>query len=91
VTVLDGVREAMARAKAAAGDRDVLVHGVGVGVAQAALAAGVLDEVQIHLVPVALGEGRRLFESLGADPHELELIRSAEGAGVTHLRYRVLG
>jgi dihydrofolate reductase len=88
VTVLDDVSEAVARAKTAAGDRDVLVHGV--GVARAALAAGVLDEVQLHLVPIVLGEGRRLFEGLGAEPHEFELVRSAEGAGVTHLRYRVL-
>ena len=56
---------------------------------QLALAAGVLDEIQIHLVPVLLGEGRRLFEHLGADHIELEPIRVVEGDGVTHLRYRV--
>ena len=55
----------VARAKQAAGDKNVLVHGA--TVAQLALAAGVLDEIQIHLVPVLLGEGRRLFEHLGAD------------------------
>jgi dihydrofolate reductase len=88
ITVLDDVTEAIARAKAAAGDRDVLVHGV--GVAAAALSAGVLDEVQLHLVPTILGEGRRLFEGIGAEPHEFELIRNVEGAGVTHLRYRVV-
>jgi dihydrofolate reductase len=88
VTCLDDVREAMARAKEAAGERDVLVHGV--GTARAALAAGVLDEVQIHLVPTLLGEGRRLFEGIGTEPHEFELIRSAQGNGVIHLRYRVL-
>ena len=64
VTVLDDVSEAIGRAKEAAGDRDVLVHGV--GCAAAALEAGVLDEVQLHLVPTLLGEGRRLFE--GIDP-----------------------
>ncbi|MBS1676860.1 MAG: dihydrofolate reductase family protein [Actinobacteria bacterium] len=89
ITVLDDVTEAITRAKEAAGDRDVLVHGV--GVAAAALSAGVLDEVQLHLVPTILGEGRRLFEGIGAEPHEFELIRSLEGAGVTHLRYRVVG
>jgi dihydrofolate reductase len=88
ITVLDDVSEAMARAKEAAGDRDVLVHGV--GAAQAALSAGVLDEVQLHLVPTILGEGRRLFEGIGPEPHEFELIRLVDGPGVTHLRYRVL-
>jgi dihydrofolate reductase len=90
VTVLDDVSEAMTRAKEAAGDRDVLVHGV--GCAAAALEAGVLDEVQLHLVPSLLGEGRRLFE--GIDPgrtHEFEVINVREGEGVTHLRYRVAG
>jgi dihydrofolate reductase len=88
VTVLDDVREAISRAKQAAGDRDVLVHGVGVG--QAALSAGVLDELQLHLVPIVLGAGRRLFEGLGTELHDLDLIRVVQGSGVTHLRYRVL-
>jgi dihydrofolate reductase len=88
ITVLDDVSEAITRAKQAAGDRDVLVHGV--GVAAAALSAGVLDEVQLHLVPTILGEGRHLFEGIGAEPHEFELTRLVEGPGVTHLRYRVL-
>jgi dihydrofolate reductase len=87
VTYLDDVETAMTSAKAAAGDKDVLVHGA--GVAQMALAAGVLDEIQIHLIPVLLGEGRRLFEHLGSEHIELEAIRCAEGEGVTHLRYRV--
>jgi dihydrofolate reductase len=88
ITVLDDVTEAMSQAKVAAGDRDVLVHGV--GAAAAALDAGVLDEIQIHLVPTLLGEGRRLFEGIGPEPHQFELIRVVEGPGVTHLRYRVL-
>lgn len=87
VTYVSDVRVAMAEAKRAAGDRDVLVHGV--GTAQLALAAGVLDELQIHLVPVLLGEGRRLFEHLGAEHIELEPVRVLEGDRVTHLRYRV--
>ena len=87
VSYVSDVEVAMAAAKQAAGDKDVLVHGV--GTAQLALAAGVLDELQIHLVPVLLGEGRRLFEHLGADHIELEQVRVLEGAGVTHLRYRV--
>ena len=88
VTYVGDVRVAMARAKEAAGEKDVLVHGA--GVAQLALAAGVLDEIQIHLVPVLLGAGRRLFEGPGADQAELEPIRVLEAPGVTHLRYRVL-
>ena len=87
VTYVSHVEAAMARAKEAAGEKDVLVHGA--GTAQLALAAGVLDELQIHLIPVLLGEGRRLFEHLGADHIELEQTRVVEGAGVTHLRYRV--
>jgi dihydrofolate reductase len=87
VTYVSDVGTAMARAKEAAGEKNVLVHGV--GTAQLALAAGVLDELQIHLIPVLLGEGRRLFEHLGADHIELEPIRILDGPGVTHLRYRV--
>jgi dihydrofolate reductase len=62
--------------------RHVLVHGV--GTAQLALAAGVLDELQIHLIPVLLGEGRRLFEHLGADHIELEPVGIVDGPGATH-------
>jgi dihydrofolate reductase len=62
--VTDGIASAMAQAKAAAGDRDVLVHGA--STAQTALEAGVLDEVQIHQIPVLFGGGRRLFELLPA-------------------------
>ena len=85
--VTDGVENAMRRAKEAAGDANVLVHGA--ALAQSCLRAGVLDELEIHLVPVLLGEGRRLFEHLGADHIELELTRVLDAPGVTHLRYRV--
>jgi dihydrofolate reductase len=85
VTYLDDVVTAMTRAKEAAGEKDVLVHGA--AVAQLALAAGVLDEIEITLVPVLLGRGRRLFDDLAA---ELERTRILQGeGGVTHLRYRV--
>jgi dihydrofolate reductase len=88
VTYVDDVRTAMAEARRAAGDRDVLVHGA--GVAQLALAAGVLDELEIHVVPVLLGQGRRLFDHLAPEHVELERTRVLEGEdGVTHLRYRV--
>jgi dihydrofolate reductase len=87
VSYVPDVETAMSQAKEAAGDKDVLVHGA--GVAQLALAAGVLDEIQIHLIPVLLGEGRRLFEHLGANHIELEPVRVLEGSGAIHLRYRV--
>ena len=90
VTYLSDVRTAMTEAKQAAGDKDVLVHGA--GTAQLALAAGVLDELEIHLVPVLLGQGRRLFDHLGPEHLELERIRILEGeAGVTHMHYRAGG
>lgn len=87
VTYVGDVETAIARAKEAAGERNVLVHGA--GTAQLALAAGVLDELEIHLIPVLLGAGRPLFEQLGADHTELELTRVVDGPGVTHLHYRV--
>jgi dihydrofolate reductase len=85
--VTDGIESCMAQAKTAAGDKDILVHGA--ATAQSALAAGVLDELEIHLIPVLLGEGRPLFGHLGADHVELELTRVIDAPGVTHLRYRV--
>ena len=85
VTYVTDVGTAFARAKEAAGDRDVLVHGA--AVAQLALAAGLLDELELHVVPVLFGEGRRLF---GSEKVELERTRILEGdGGVTHMRYRV--
>ncbi|MGP4022799.1 dihydrofolate reductase family protein [Actinomadura sp. 3N407] len=84
----DGIEAAMARAKEAAGDRDVMVHGA--TTAQLALQAGVLDELEIHQVPVLLGAGRSLFGAPGS-PHQLDLVRVIDAPGVTHLRYRVVG
>jgi dihydrofolate reductase len=75
-------------ARDAADDKNVLVHGA--SIAQRALTAGLLDELEIHLVPVLMGDGRRLFEQPGIEQRELERIRVLEGeGGVTHLRYRV--
>ncbi len=88
VTYVDDVTTAMAEAKQAAGDRNVLVHGA--AVAQLALAAGVLDELELHVIPVLFGQGRRLFEGLAAEQIELERTRILEGEnGVTHMHYRV--
>jgi dihydrofolate reductase len=87
VTYEDDVRTAMADAKQAAGGKDVMVHGA--ATAQLALAAGVLDELEIHVVPVLLGQGRRLFDNLDPEHIELERTRILEGDGVTHMHYRV--
>jgi dihydrofolate reductase len=88
VTYVPDVETAMTRARQAAGDRNVLVHGA--AVAQLALAAGLLDELELHVVPVLFGQGRRLFEGLAAEQIELERIRILEReGGVTHMHYRV--
>ena len=86
--VTDGIGSAIAQAKEAAGDRTVGIHGA--TAAQQALAAGLLDEIQVHLVPVLLGGGVRLFDLLGAHQVQLERDRVVEaGSSVTHLRFRV--
>ncbi len=88
VRYLNDIEVAMREAKSAAGDRNVLVHGA--STAQRAIRAGRLDELEIHVIPVLLGEGRRLFEELGPQQRELERVRVLQGeAGVTHLRYRI--
>jgi dihydrofolate reductase len=84
--VTDGIASAMAKAKAAAGDRNVLVHGG--YTAQRALEAGVLDELQIHQIPVLLGKGRRMFDELPSSI-ELEIVRVIDTPEATHIRYRV--
>jgi dihydrofolate reductase len=84
--VTDGIESAMAQAKAAAGDRDVQVRGA--NTAQRALEAGVLDEVQIHQIPVLLGQGRRLFDVLPS-LIELEIVRVIHTPEATHIRYHV--
>ena len=84
--VTDGIESAMAQAKAAAGDRYVLVHGA--YTAQRALEAGVLDELVIHQIPVLFGRGRRQFEVLPSRV-ELEIVRVIDTPEATHIRYRV--
>lgn len=86
VTYVTDIVTAMARAKAAAGDKDVLVHGA--YTAQRALAAGVLDEIQIHQIPVLFGSGRRLFDVLPRRI-ELDIVRVLDTPEATHIRYRV--
>jgi dihydrofolate reductase len=87
VTYVNDIRIAMTEAKRAAGDKNVLVHGA--ATAQLALAAGLLDELELHVVPVLFGQGRRLFDNLAPEQIELERTRVLEGDGVTHLHYRV--
>lgn len=86
--VTDGVESAIEQAKAAAGEKYVSL--MGASIPQQCLRAGLLDEIQIHLVPVLLGEGIRLFDHLGSENIELETIRVVDSPGVTHLRYRVV-
>jgi dihydrofolate reductase len=88
VTYVTDLVTAITRAKQAAGEKNVLVHGA--AVTQLALSAGVLDELELHVIPVLLGHGRRLFDNLGPDRIELERTRILVGdAGVTHMHYRV--
>ncbi len=84
---LTDVGACVAQAREAAGGRDVLLHGG--SAAQACLRAGLVDELELHVVPVLLGQGRRLFDGLPPDHIELELVRALEGSDVLHLRYRV--
>ncbi len=85
--VTDGIESAMAQAKAAAGEKDVYIGG-GANIINQYLAAGLVDEIELHVVPLLLGGGARLFDGVGPDL-KLELVRAVEGPGVTHLKYRV--
>ena len=88
VRYTNDIEAAFREARDAAGDKDVLVHGA--ATAQRALSAGLLDQLEVHLIPVLLGDGRRLFERLGSGHRELERLRVLTGeGGVTHLRYRI--
>jgi dihydrofolate reductase len=93
VLYVTDVHACAAQARAAAGDADVVVQGA--GAAQALLRAGELDEMELHVVPVLLGRGRRLFDHLPAERTELELTRALNAADadpahrVLHLRYRI--
>ena len=84
--VTDGIESALEQARAAAGGKDVLVAGGGSAVQQY-LAAGLLDELQVHVAPLLLGDGVRLFDQAAG---ELELERVIASPAVTHLRYRVV-
>ena len=83
----DGVASCAEQAKSAAGDRDVMLHGA--YTAQEFLRAGMLDVLEIALIPVLLGDGRRLFDRLGPQHIELVPIRRLESSDALHLRYEV--
>jgi dihydrofolate reductase len=87
VFVTDGVESAYEQARAAAGGQDVAVAG-GASVVQQCLRAGLLDELQVHIAPVLLGDGVRLFD--GGERGSLELVRVVDSPTVTHLKYRVV-
>jgi dihydrofolate reductase len=85
--VTDGVESALAQAREVSGDKDVFIGG-GAAIINQFLAAGLLDELEVHVVPILLGGGERLFEGVGPDV-KLEQVRVVEAPGVTHLKYRV--
>jgi dihydrofolate reductase len=87
--VTDGIESALEQAREAAGGKDVMLWGGG-NIAQQYLAAGLLDELELHVVPVLLGDGVRLFDNLGDAEVQLEQVRAVEAPGVTHLKYRVV-
>jgi dihydrofolate reductase len=87
IFVTDGIESALEQAKQAARDRDVALGG-GASVAQQYLAAGLVDEFDLHVVSVLLGDGSRLLENVGR--LEVEQVRAIEAPGVTHIKYRVI-
>jgi dihydrofolate reductase len=87
--VTDGIEPALERARESAGGQDVRLWG-GAQVVQQYLAAGLLDELELHIVPVLLGDGARLFDNLADAELELEQIRAVAAPGVTHVKYRLI-
>jgi dihydrofolate reductase len=85
--VTDGLESALEQARNAADGKDVVLHG-GASVAQQHLAAGLIDEFELHIVPLLLGGGERLLDNVG--DLQLEQIRAVEAPGVTHVKYRVV-
>jgi dihydrofolate reductase len=86
--VTDGIESALEQAKQAAGGKDVSLGG-GADVAQQYLAAGLIDELDLNVVPILLGGGTRLFDNLAGTDLSLEQVRVIEAPGVTHIKYRV--
>jgi len=87
--VTDGIESALTQAQKAATGRDVTLGG-GASIIQQYLAAGLLDEIEIHIVPLLLGAGARLLDNIDVRKVKLEPMRTIAGPGVAHLKYRVL-
>ncbi|MFG2553921.1 dihydrofolate reductase family protein [Streptomyces sp. NPDC048581] len=87
--VTDGIHSALDQAKAAAGDRNVDIAG-GASTVRQYLREGLIDELQLHVVPALLGEGLRLFEELGSGRRNLEPVRVVDTPLATHLKYRLV-
>jgi dihydrofolate reductase len=87
--VTDGISSALAQAKEAAGGKDVSLGG-GANVAQQYLSAGLINELELHIVPILLGDGTRLLHNLAGADIKLEPIQVIAAPGVTHLKYRVM-
>jgi dihydrofolate reductase len=88
--VTDGIQSALEQAQAAAGDKDVTVMG-GASTGRQYLAAGLVDEIQIHLVPVLFGDGTRMFDELDEGHLRLETIETIQTPAAVHLRFRIAG
>jgi len=86
--VSDGIQSALERARKAATDRDIFIGG-GANIINQYLAAGLVDELELHVAPILLGGGARLFDGVGPDV-KLEELRAVEAPGVVHLKYRVV-
>jgi dihydrofolate reductase len=86
--VIDGIERALELAREAANGRDVRLWG-GAQAIQQYMAAGLLDELELHVGPMLLGDGERLFGNLGDAEPQLEQVRAIDAPGVTHLKYRV--
>jgi len=89
IFVTEGVEAASEQARAAAGDKDISIGG-GADIIQQFLKAGMVDELQIHIVPLLLGSGTRLFEQPGLEQVKLERARVVDSPTVTHVKYRVV-
>ena len=87
--VTDGIERALERAKESAAGQDVMLWG-GAQIVNQYLAAGLLDELELHIVPLLLGGGARLFDNLGGAEIKLEQVRAVEAPGVTHIKYKVV-
>jgi dihydrofolate reductase len=86
--ITEGIASALEQARQAAGDKDVFIGG-GADVINQYLAAGLVEELELHVAPMLLGGGARLFDGVGPDV-KLELVRALEAPGVSHLKYRIL-